>query len=157
MDIKLVIQSQYFAALIMLKEAIEKCPPEIWNDPQDKYKFWSKAYHTLFYVHLYMQKSEKDFVRWEKHRDPDGDEPFSKEEILEYLAFVEKHVAERLPVTDMESESGFDWYPVNKFELQLINIRHIQQHAGELYECLGSRKNIELGWSGYSIIIKEKE
>jgi hypothetical protein len=157
MDTKQVIQSQYLAALAMLKQAIEKCPPSVWDAPQDKFKFWSKAYHTLFYVHLYVEQAEKDFVHWEKHHDPDGDIPFTKDEILEYMDFVEKHVVERVPVTDLEAESGFHWYPVNKLEMHFINIRHIQQHAGELYECLGSRENIELGWVGHHRTPKENE
>ena len=152
-----VIQSQYLAALAMLKEVILKCPQSVWNDPNDKFKFWSKSYHTIFYVHFYLQNAEKDFVPWEKHHDPDGDIPFTKDEVLEYLAFAEKQVLERVPVTNLEAESGFHWYPVNKLELQFINIRHIQQHAGELYECLGTRENAELGWVGYSKTMKEQE
>ena len=34
----------------------------------------------------------------------------------------------------------------NKFELQLYNIRHIQQHAGELYERL-SKYDLKLNWA----------
>ena len=157
MDTKKVIQSQYLAALAMLKQAIEKCPQTVWDDPKDKFKFWSKAYHTIFYVHLYLQNAEKDFVPWEKHHDPDGDIPFTKEEVLEYLAFAKKQVMERIPVTDLEAESGFHWYPVNKLELQFINIRHIQQHTGELYETLGIRESAELPWFGYNKRIKEQK
>ena len=158
MNIHEVLKSQYFAALAMLKEAIEKCPESVWYDPNEKFRVWSKAYHTVFYVHLYLQNSEKDFVQWEKHHDPDGDVPFTKDEVLEYLAFAKKQVADRVPVTDLEAESGFHWYPVNKLELQFINIRHIQQHTGELYECLGTPENMEnLGWVGYSKTIKEQE
>lgn len=150
MHTKQVIQSQYLAALAMLKQVIVQCPEALWDAPGDKFKFWSKSYHVLFFVHLYLQDVEKDFVEWEKHHDPDGDVPFTKDEVLEYLAFVEKQIGERVPLIDLEAESGFHWYPVNKLELQFINIRHIQQHAGELYETLGSRENIELGWVGYS-------
>jgi len=157
MNTKDVLQSQYLAALAMLKQAIEKCPPEIWDDPNDKFKFWSKSYHTIFFAHLYLQSSEKDFVQWEKHHDPDIGILFSKEEVLEYMDFVEKRVAEWVSATDLEAESGFHWYPVNKLEMQFINIRHIQQHAGELYECLGSRKNIELDWVGLRHNLKEQE
>ena len=152
-----VIQSQYLASLAMLKQAIAKCPPEIWDAANDKFKFWSKSYHTVFYAHLYMQISEKEFVEWEKHHDPDSGVPFTKDEVLEYLEFVEQHVAEWVSATDMEADSGFHWYPVNKLEMQFINIRHIQQHAGELFECLGSRKNIELDWLGLSHNFKEQE
>ncbi len=157
MDIKQVIQSQYLAALTMLGEAIEKCPPSVWDTAEDKFKVWSKSYHAIFFAHLYLQKSREDFVEWEKHHDPDGGIPFSKDEVLEYLEFVEKRVAEWVSATDMEADSGFTWYPVNKLELQFINIRHIQQHAGELYECLGIRENIELGWAGFSHTFKEQE
>lgn len=158
MNIKQVIRSQYLAALAMLKEAVEKCPQSVWDDPRDKFKFWSKSYHTLFYAHLYVQDAEKDFVQWEKHHDPDGDIPFTKEEVLEYLSFVEKQVEEKVPVSDLGSaDSGFSWYPVGRLEMHFVNIRHIQQHAGELYECLGSRENIELGWAGYSRNLKEQE
>jgi len=62
MDLKQVIQSQFLAALAMLKEVIVRCPQSVWNDPNDKSKFWSKSYHVLFYVHLYLQNAEKDFV-----------------------------------------------------------------------------------------------
>ena len=85
MDIRQVIQSQYLAALAMLKQAIVSCPQPVWDSPDDKFKFWSKAYHTVFFVHFYLQDAEKDFVEWEKHHDPDGDIPFTKEEVLEYF------------------------------------------------------------------------
>ena len=150
MNIKQVVQSQYLAALEMLKQVIAECPVTVWDAPGAKFKFWSKSYHVLFYTHLYLQDAEKDFVPWEKHHDPDGDVPFTKDEVLEYLAFVQKQVVERVPVTNLEAESGFYWYPVNKLEMQFINIRHIQQHAGELYETLGTSENIELGWVGFS-------
>ena len=94
----------------MLKQVIERCPETVWYDQNQKFKFWSKAYHTVFYVHFYLQDAQKDFVEWEKHHDPDGDIPFTKDEVLEYLAFAEKQVADRVPVTDLEAESGFHWY-----------------------------------------------
>ncbi len=155
MNTKQVIQSQYLASLAMFRQAVEKCPLDIWYDQNAKFKIWSKAYHVVFFVHFYLQDSEKDFVQWEKHHDPDGDIPFTKEEVLEYLTFAKKQVIERIRVTDLEAPSGFDWYPVNKLELQFINIRHIQQHTGELYETLGMRENAELSWVGYSKTIKE--
>ena len=141
----------------MLKQVIVNCPLEVWDAPRDKFKFWSKSYHAIYFTHLYLQNAEKDFVEWEKHHDPDGDIPFTKDEVLEYMDFVEKVVVERVPATNLEAESGFHWYPVNKLELQFINIRHIQQHTGELFECLGTRQNIELGWVGFSRTLKEPE
>lgn len=148
MDTKTVIQSQYLAALAMLKQVIVKCPAASWDAPGDQDKSWKKAYHALFYAHLYLQETEQHFRPWEKHHDPETGQPFTQAEVLEYLAFVEQQVRERVPALSLEAESGFDWLPFNKLELQFYNIRHIQQHAGELFERLGARDHIEFDWVG---------
>jgi hypothetical protein len=141
-----VIQSQYLASLGMLKQVIVNCPETLWDAPGNQDRFWRKSYHALFYTHLYLQNAEKDFIPWEKHHDPDGEVQFTKDEVLEYLSFVEKQVLEHVPVTNLDAESGFYWLPFDKLELQFYNIRHIQQHTGELYERLGTHENIELTW-----------
>jgi len=146
MNAKQVIQSQYLAALAMLRQVIVNCPEALWNAPGRQDEFWRKSYHALFYAHLYLQIVEKDFILWEKHHDPDSDVPFTKDEVLEYLSFVEKQVTDHVPSMDLEAESGFHWLPFSKLELQFYNIRHIQQHTGELYERLGTYENIELHW-----------
>ena len=68
--------------------------------------------------------------------------------MLEYLAFCQQHVAERVPQLNLEAASGFDWLPFGKLELQFYTIRHIQQHTGELMERLGAGANLELPWVG---------
>jgi hypothetical protein len=146
MDLHEVFQSQYLASLAMLKQVVVKCPEALWDVPDTQDTFWRKSYHALLYAHLYLQRAEKDFVPWVKHHDPDGEVAFTKEDVLEYLSFVEKQVADCIPATNFDAESGFHWLPFNKLELQLYNIRHIQQHTGELYERLGTYENIELGW-----------
>jgi hypothetical protein len=148
MDTSKIIQSQYLAALEMFKQVIVKCPAAMWNAPGDKARVWSTAYHTLYFVHLYLQDTEKDFTPWEKHHDPDTGVLFSREEVLEYLGFVQQQVRARVPLLDLEAASGFDWLHFDKLELQFYNIRHIQQHTGELYERLGTRENINLDWVG---------
>jgi hypothetical protein len=148
MDTNKIIQSQYLAALEMLKQVIVKCPAACWNAPGDKDKLWNTAYHALFYAHLYLQENEQRFQPWEKHHDPDTGEPFTQAEVLEYLAYVQKQVIALVSTLNLEAESGFHWLPFNKLELQFYNIRHIQQHAGELYERLGTREHIELDWVG---------
>ena len=55
---------------------------------------------------------------------------------------------EQVDSLDLEAESGFYWLPFDKLELQIYNIRHIQQHTGELCERLGARGDIEVGWVG---------
>jgi hypothetical protein len=152
MDYQQIIRSQYLATLEMLKHAVEKCPAALWDAPADKNKFWHVAYHALFYVHLYLQPTEQDFKPWGKHHDQhdlatDG-EPYTQVEVLEYLSFCQQQVAKRVPQLNLDAESGFYWLPFNKAELQIYNIRHVQQHAGELMERLGSRAGIEVDWVG---------
>ena len=158
MNVQEVIQSQYLAALAMLKQAIVKCPPEAWNNPQDKDRFWFVAYHTLRFAHQYLKAQDKSFPRWEQRLHSHQGVPFSKEEILERLAIVERDVAEQIPLMDLNAKTGAAGSLANKFELQLYNIRHIQQHTGELYERL-SAYPVKLGWASqrHSFAPKEKK
>ena len=156
MSIKESIKSQYYAALAMLQQAIEKCPEELWVDTDYVNPFWHIVYHVLFYTHFYLSPTISDFKPWEKQLDeitslePSVKDvmPFSKEELLEYLNFCLVQVEAQANAMRLEDESGFYWLPFNKLELQLYNIRHIQQHTGELCERLGAHGEIEVAWVG---------
>ena len=159
MGVKKTIKSQYYAALEMLRQAIEECPESLWVDAGYPSPFWRIAYHVLVYTHFYLHPSEKDFVPWEKHQpayrflgsdggEAEAGEPYSKKEVLDYHRLCCEQVEERVTALDLEAESGFDWLPFDKLELQIYNIRHIQQHTGELYERLGTEGEVELGWVG---------
>lgn len=152
MDYRASIIAQYHAALEMLKHAIVACPDPLWNSVGERSAFWQVAYHALFYTHLYLQESEQTFRPWSGHRAeylPDRErpaEPPNKQLVLDYLAFCQRQVAERTADVALEAPSGFGWIPLNKFELQIYTIRHIQQHTGELMERLGDA--IEVDWIG---------
>lgn len=159
MGVKDTIKSQYLASLEMLKGAIENCPESLWGNPEYNNPFWHTAYHALFYCHLYLQRSEEDFVPWEKNKDEyrslgsSGEEsefsdPYSKEEILAYHELCCEQVEEQVASLDLEAESGFSWLPFDKLQIQFYNIRHIQHHTGELFERLGAYADIELNWIG---------
>ena len=160
-NIQKIIQSQYLASLEMLKNAIELCPDQVWEDKKPKNKFWHIAYHALFYTHLYLQEKEADFKPWEKHVEDIGSlsssfkaidkskAPFSKEDIISYLKFCQDLIKTQLLRLDLNSpKSGFSWLPFSKLELQFYNIRHIQQHTGELCERLGVEAAIDVSWVG---------
>jgi hypothetical protein len=161
MRIEEVLKSQFHASLKMLGQAIAGCPESLWDDRERKNRFWHICYHTLFYTHMYLQDSEKDFIPWAKHRDnynylgplpwpphenPKIEDPYTKEEILEYFEVCEKQVDERIPIMNLGDESGFFWLPFRKMELQFYNIRHIQHHVGQLYDRLTGRRNVKLEW-----------
>ena len=155
MDIKQILQSQYLSALAMLKQAIVKCPSEAWDSPQDKDRFWFAAYHTLRYAHQYLKARDKGYPRWEQRCHSNPGKPFSKEEILERLAIVERDVVEQISIMDLKENTGATGHLTNKLELQIYNIRHIQQHTGELYQKL-SAYPVKLGWASQRYK-KEKE
>ena len=159
MNVKEAVKSQYLASLEMLRQAIVTCPDSLWNSSAYRNQYWHIAYHVLFYTHLYLQPSEEDFVPWDKHRDacrslgpgPEGAEvrePYSQEEILAYHELCRAQVEEQVAALDPEAASGFYWLPFDKLELQFYNIRHIQQHTGELCERLWAAEGIEVPWVG---------
>ena len=150
MDLRKIITSQYTAAFEMLKESIEKCPEAEWNNPLDANPTWKIAYHAIFIAHMYLHPDLKSFSPWQKHHDPESGVPFSQQDVLEFLTLVQEQVSEKVENMDMEAQSGFEWLPFGKLELHIYNIRHIQQHIGEIYERLGHRQNLELGWVSLS-------
>lgn len=164
MDYHTMIHSQYLATLAMLQQAIEKCPDALWDQAADKVKFWHIAYHALFYTHLYLNPTAADFtpwvnhrvdyqvmgpIHWEGNRLPNIGEPYTKVELLDYLAFCRQHMDAYVPTLDLTAPaSGFDWIPMSKFELQIYTMRHLQQHTGELMERLGTQAGISVDWVG---------
>ena len=153
-----IIKSQYRAALAMLGEAITSCPDALWDDQGSKNPFWQIAFHVLFFTHLYLQPNAREFAPWNKHRDgyeslgrrprPPQREPYTKAQVLEYLALCQSQVEERLSFADLEARSGFDWLPFTKLELQFYNVRHIQHHTGQLADRLRTKEGIGIGWVG---------
>ena len=164
MQTKVVIQSQYHASLAMLRQAIVACPDDVWaaevSAPQSA--FWNVAYHAVFYADLYLREREEAFRPWVGHREeshflgsvpwppygkPKPCAPYTKEEVLEYVDDVVGRVDSLVDAVDLEGPSGFHWLAFGKLDLQIYNIRHVQQHAGELSERLAAR-GIELEWIG---------
>jgi hypothetical protein len=153
MDPAAILISQYLASLEMLKQTISLCPESIWNAASDKNKFWQVAYHAIYFVHEYLADSYEAFTPWVKHREVyDFDEsqvfePYDKDTILEYLAFCQQHIADRVPKLNLEAPEGHGRL-MTTLELQIYSIRHLMQHTGELMERLGTRTGAEINWVG---------
>jgi hypothetical protein len=152
MDQAAILISQYLASLEMLKQVIILCPEQVWNAQGDKNKFWQAAYHALYFTDEYLAESDESFTPWIKHRSGYEDfpapvgEPYDKETILEYLAYCQGQVIERVPQLKLEEPEGHGDRSMITLELQIYSIRHIMQHAGELMERLGSRTGAEIDW-----------
>lgn len=159
MDFKHAVKKQYQASLTMLGQAIENCPDSLWIDQSYANKFWHIAFHTLYFTDFYTQKSEKEFVKWEKHKDgfefldrlPEQEpipieDVYTKKEVLEYYNYIVDDLHARIDSTDMEADSGVSWIPFQKFELQIHNIKHIQHHVGMMFERLRNN-DIDVEWA----------
>jgi hypothetical protein len=160
--VKTILTGQFEAALCMLNEGVRKCPQEHWERKIANHTFRQIAYHTLFFVDLYLSPNEEGFkLRDFHHRG--GDERSSKapsiglakDETLSYLAICRKKAVETLASEtpgSLERESGFSWPPFSRGELHLYNIRHVQHHTGQLSAYLrriiedGERWWVKTGW-----------
>ena len=156
-SLRAALKGQYHASLVMLRQAVETCPDELWNAGNPPRQFWRLAYHTLFYTHMYMEDRVEDFRAWSKHRDDvesDAERekmdavPYTKAEILEYLVIVDNKVDARVEAMDLEApECGIPWYKMRKLDHQMMNIRHVQEHAGQLRDRL-LEAGIDQKWVG---------
>ncbi|MEQ1910733.1 MAG: hypothetical protein ABMA15_18075 [Vicinamibacterales bacterium] len=162
-----ILKSQYRASLAMLREAIEKCPEDLWYSAVPTNAFWQVAYHALFFAHLYSQPNEEAFRPWTRHQsdvqhpdgipgppDPDSrlpliPRPYSKADALEYCAWCEGMIDAAVDILDLSSaDCGFSWYSVSKLEHQIVNIRHIQHHTAQLADRLRAATGDGVRWHG---------
>jgi hypothetical protein len=164
MDVRPALKSQYHAALNTLHEVIEKCPDNMWNDPADKAPFWRAVYHTLFFAHFYLQQSQDRFTPWARHRDeaqyisslpwegnrpPKLCEPFTRNDLLEYWNDCNARIDAGVDALDLSApQCGFPWYQMSTLEHQILNIRHIQNHAAALASRLRRSAGIAISWVG---------
>lgn len=157
-----ILLAQFNATLDMLAQTIEACPEDIWLDDTAPNRFWQVAFHALYYTHLYAQPTVADFEPWEHYRveyeqlgpppwEPDkvmaAGSPYTKDQVLAYLAFCRAELARRIPSLDLAAPSGFSWLPFNKLEVQIYSIRHVQQHVGELSGRL-LHDGVKIDWVG---------
>jgi hypothetical protein len=162
-----MIGRQLAAAIQMIRLAIEACPDELWDDRAEGSPFWHLAYHTLFYVDLYLSDDEKAFQPIDFHEDKTqflpGDyreyagkittpeKAFRKDQLLRYADHCLRKCGEALEkVTDERAleRCGFWWYELNVGEFLLNNLRHTQHHAGQLALLLRRRAGIGIDWLG---------
>ena len=161
MNIQAALKSQYHAGLGMLRQTIERCPGDLWVAGEHPRNFWRIGYHALFYTDFYLAPNEGSFQRWERHReesqfltglpwpphnDPQVVEPYTQRDLIGYLDLIAAKVDVAVDQLDLSSpESGFPWYQIPKLDHQIVNIRHLQQHTGQLAER-SYAEGIDLDW-----------
>ena len=165
MELRQALKEQYHGGLAMLAECVEKCPEGMWLEGEPPRTFWRIAFHAAFFTHLYLGQSEEAFQPWPRRREgihhrlwerpadvepyelPEGTETYRRDEILDYIRFVDALIDSTVDQLNLDSdETGFSWYPrMSKLSHELMNLRHLQGHVGQLSELLMAR-GIDTDW-----------
>ncbi len=140
----------------MLENAIDACPGDVWDDRSRRPEYWYLAYHTLFWLDLYLSGSAGGFLPPAPFNldelQPDGplpERPFTKKELQEYLGHCRSKC--RTAIADLSEDRiatrhRFGWGEATGVELLLYNMRHVQHHAAQMHLILRQRTDSAPIW-----------
>ncbi len=160
-----ILWRQFGAAIDMLENDLRACPEELWagrlwNIPEQPggAEFWYIAYHTLFWLDLYLGGSGEGFTPPAPYDlselDPSGLLPgrrYTKDELLSYLEHSRQKCRAALAgLTDEQAsrQCKFPWGQIRYAELLLYNMRHVQEHGAQLSMYLGQQVGTSARWVG---------
>ncbi len=170
MELRSALKEQYHAGLAMFRQCIERCPNDRWVNPSgDARAFWRIAFHNAYFTHLYLGQGESAFGRppkeltvgrreefeamWQAPFDlepyelPPDTVALSQSELADYVVFIDGLIDPTVDDLDLDTaNSGFSWYKgIGKTSHQLLNLRQLQGHVGQLSELLMLR-GIDIDW-----------
>lgn len=148
---------QFEVAINSLGDALRDCPDELWEknlweDQPDQWvaagfsAFWYLGYHTLFWLDLYLTGAEEGFVPpapfdlVEMEAGEVLPRTYTRAELLDYWEQCRQKCQETIGSLSTEQAyrlCRFPWGEVTFAELQLYNMRHVQEHAAQLHMFLG--------------------
>ena len=151
------VWQQYGAAIDMFEEAIRLCPDHLWmavlwQDTDDvRYgQFWFAAYHTLFWMDLFLTGTEEGFAPPPPFvRGTLPEQPYTKDQILTYLGACRtkcQSTLKGLTAEKAQQRCVFAWMEPSFLELQLYSMRHVQEHAAQLSLVLGQHDVTGFDW-----------
>lgn len=155
--LKTGIWQQFGAAIDTLDDAIKLCSDRLWtavlwDDSEDaRYgQFWFIAYHTVFWIDLYLFGSSEGFAPPAPFiRGKLPEKPYAKEQVRAYLMDCRRKcqtIIEGLTDEAAYRVCKFDWVEASFVEMQLYNMRHVQEHAGQLSFFLGQNGVTGFDW-----------
>lgn len=155
--IKNGLWQQFGAAIDMLDDAIRLCPDELWTaalwkDPDDAAygQFWFVAYHTLYWLDLYLTGTKEGFKPPAPFiRGSLPEKPYTKEQVLTYLDRCRRACQATIEGLTDEKASRicvFGWMEPSFVEVQLYSMRHVQEHAAQMNLLLGQHDVQGLDW-----------
>ena len=168
---------QFGGALAMLDNAIVACPESLWRArlweapadrpppswmPPEFATFWHLAYHTLFWFDLYLAGTPEEefappapFIWTEGDPAASPERPYTKEDLRAYLTALRRTCHATLAALTAERArrgvSHYGWLrgqAITYVELQLYNLRHVQEHVAQLSLFLGQHgvPDKAIGW-----------
>jgi hypothetical protein len=171
--LRTALWQQFGATIDMLENALLTCPDtlwrgRLWGDPSDPSlppdfaAFWYVAYHTLFWLDLYLTNlPEGDFAPPAPFTltelDPAGalpERPYTRDELHTYLVQLRKKC--QTTIAELSDERAhqpvtYPWTrgkPMSFLELLLYNMRHVQEHGTQLNLFLGQNGISGSDWVG---------
>ena len=157
---------QFGAAIDTLGDALRDCPDELWEarlweDQPDQWvaagfsTFWYLGYHSLFWLDLYLTGAEEGFAPpapfdlVEMEAGEVLPRTYTRDELLGYLAACRRKCQATLASLSTEEAHRlcrFPWGELPYAELQLYNLRHVQEHAAQLHLFLGQQAGKATRW-----------
>ena len=157
---------QFGAAIDTLHDALRACPDQLWEarlweDQPDQWvaagfsSFWYLGYHTLFWLDLYLTGAEEGFAPpapFDLVEMESGEvlpRTYTRDELLGYLEVCRRRCQETLEGLTTEEAHRlcrFPWGELTFAELQLYNLRHVQEHAAQLHMFLGQQTGKSSSW-----------
>jgi len=177
MELRHALKEQYHAGLMMLAECVEVCPDSLWIQGKHPRTFWRIAFHAAFFTQLYLGQNEEVFRPWpgrrveihhnlweepanvEPYELPEGADIYTIYEMLDYIGYINQLVDPIVDTLDLDAvDTGFPWYKgMSKLSHEIMNIRHLQGHVGQLSEILMvhgvdthwlARRNVQINEGG---------
>lgn len=154
-NLKTGLWQQFGAAIDFLAQTISRCPDTLWEAPlwqtpntkPQFAQFWYVAYHTLFWLHLYLTGAEEGFVPpapfaliEQYEGGPLPERAYTKDELLAYLNAGRRKCQATIEALTAEAalrHCRFGWGECSFLELLVYNLRHVQGHAAQLNMLLG--------------------
>jgi hypothetical protein len=157
---------QFGAAIDMFGDTLRDCPDDLWESPlwQDQpdqwvasgfASFWYLGYHTLFWLDLYLTGAEEGFMPpapfdlVEMEANERLPRTYTRAELLNYLAACRHKCQETIRALTPEEAARlcrFSWGELSFAELQLYNLRHVQEHGAQLRLFLGQQAGKDARW-----------
>jgi hypothetical protein len=161
-----MLWNQFGAAIDMLGDALRECPDELWEknlwDIRPEVSlvtgfsaFWYLGYHALFWLDLYLTGAEEGFAPPAPfdlvEMDPRGVLPrtYTRAELLGYLEHCRHKCQETILDLTEEQAHRVCRFPRRELayaELQLYNLRHVQEHGAQLHMFLGQQAGKSARW-----------